>query len=57
MTETMNESEGRTSDHEPAPRVEKIKCDQDGGKTIDIRLARGIVDMIDKTCQDCRRCI
>lgn len=57
MTKQLNESSGRVNEHEPAPMIEKLKCDQDGGRTIDIRLAQGIVDMTDKTCQDCRRCI
>jgi hypothetical protein len=57
MTETMNETEGRNSEHEPGPRAEKIKCDQEQGQSVDIFLAKQNRDLTDKTCQDCRRCI
>ena len=57
MTEQLNESSGRINEHEPAPMIEKIKCDQNGGIAVDIRLAKASIDVTDKVCQDCRRCI
>ncbi len=57
MTGQINESSGRVNEHEPAPMAEKIKCDQEQGQTINILLAKQNLDLTDKTCQDCRRCI
>lgn len=57
MNDPMNETPGRINEHEPAPMIEKIKCNQNGGIAVDIRLAKSCLDMTDKTCQDCKRCI
>ena len=57
MTHHLNESSGRISEHEPSPPIERVKCDQEAGELLDILIAKQALDLTDKTCQDCRRCI